>query len=252
MAGARLEVPLPRAGLPDETVSGALDAAVAAGILVDLRFVRRTMRFVHALVANAMYSEIGPSSRARMHERVVRALTQDSEAVHPDVVVQLARHCALAGLPEEALQWSVSAGDHAFEHLAPTEAAHHYRVALDAAEALHRSDAQCADLLVRLGHAQYRMGDPQAQANLGKGAQLARRSGRHQTLIRAALVDDLGVPRVGNFIQESEIVESALEAADPADTATYARLLALRSKSLTFSPDLGGWCLSRGHAPIAP
>ena len=224
--------------LPDETVSGALDAAVAAGILVDLRFVRRTMRFVHALVANAMYSEIGPSSRARMHERVVRALTQDSEAVHPDVVVQLARHCALAGLPEEALQWSVSAGDHAFEHLAPTEAAHHYRVALDAAEALHRSDAQCADLLVRLGHAQYRMGDPQAQANLGKGAQLARRSGRHQTLIRAALVDDLGVPRVGNFIQESEIVESALEAADPADTATYARLLALRSKSLTFSPDL--------------
>jgi DNA-binding SARP family transcriptional activator len=225
--------------LPDETVRGALDAAVAAGILIDLRSVRRAMRFVHALVANAMYSEIGPSSRARMHERVVRALTKDDGSLHPDVVLQLARHCTLAGLPEEALHWSVSAGDHAFAHLAPTEAAHHYQVALDAAETLHRSDAQRADLLVRLGHAQFRAGDPQAQANLGQGAELARRSGQRQTLIRAALVADLGIPRVGTFVQESEIVESALEVADPADTATYARLLALLSKSLTFTPDVG-------------
>jgi tetratricopeptide (TPR) repeat protein len=225
--------------LPDETVRGALDAAVAAGILIDLRSVRRAMRFVHALVANAMYSEIGPSSRARMHERVVRALTKDDGSLHPDVVLQLARHCTLAGLPEEALHWSVSAGDHAFAHLAPTEAAHHYQVALDAAEALHRSDAQRADLLVRLGHAQFRAGDPQAQVNLGQGAELARRSGQRQTLIRAALVADLGIPRVGTFVQESEFVESALEVADPADTATYARLLALLSKSLTFTPDVG-------------
>jgi tetratricopeptide (TPR) repeat protein len=223
--------------LPEATVIGALDGAVAAGILIDLRSVRRAMRFVHALVANAMYSEIGPSRRAHMHERVARALTKEAEAPHPDVVLQLARHCSLAGLPEEALYWSISAGDHAFEHLAPTEAAHYYRVALDAADALHRSDAQRADLLVRLGHAQFRAGDPQAQANLGEGAKLARRSGQNQTLIRAALVADLGIPRISSFVQESEIIESALAVADPKDTATYARLLALLSKSLTFTPD---------------
>ena len=225
--------------LPEATVLGALDAAVAAGILIDLRSVRRAMRFVHTLVANAMYSEIGPSSRARMHERVVRALTEDGESLHPDVVLQLARHCALGGLPEDALHWSVSAGDHAFEHLAPTEAAQHYQVALDAAEALHRPDAQRADLLVRLGHAQYRAGDPRAQANLVRGAKLARRSGQSQTLIRAALVADLGVLRVDSLAREhSEVVESALQVADPADTATYARLLAVLSKSLTFTPDV--------------
>jgi DNA-binding SARP family transcriptional activator/tetratricopeptide (TPR) repeat protein len=225
--------------LPEATVIGALDIAVAAGILIDLRSVRRAMRFVHGLVANAMYSEIGPSSRARMHERVVRTLTKDGEPLHPDVVLQLARHCALAGLTEDALHWSVSAGDHAFEHLAPTEAAHHYQVALDAAEALHRPDAQRADLLVRLGHAQYRAGDPQAEANLVRGAKLARSCGQRQTLIRAALVTDLGVPRVDRLVQEqSEVVEAALEVADPADTATYARLLALFSKSLTFTPDV--------------
>jgi DNA-binding SARP family transcriptional activator/tetratricopeptide (TPR) repeat protein len=225
--------------LPESTVLGALDAAVAAGILIDLRSVRRAMRFVHALVAGAMYSEIGPSSRARMHQRVVRALTEGGEGLHPDVVLQLARHCALAGLPEDALHWSISAGDHAFEHLAPTEAAQHYQVAFDAAEALHRPEAQGADLLVRLGHAQYRAGDPRAQANLVRGAKLAQRSGQSHTLIRAALVADLGVLRVDSLAQEhSEVVESALRVADPADTATYARLLAVLSKSLTFTPDV--------------
>ena len=225
--------------LPEETVVGALDAAVKAGILIDLRSVRRSMRFVHALVANAMYSEIGPSNRSRMHERVVRALTKEDENLHPDVVLQLARHCALAGLPEEALLWSVSAGDYAFEHLAPTEATHHYQIALDAAEMLHRPDAQRADLLVRLGHAQYRAGNPQAEANLVRGARLARESGQSQTLIRAALVADLGILRVDSLAREhSEVVESALQVADPADTATYARLLALLAMRLTFTPDV--------------
>ena len=217
----------------------ALDAAVAAGILIDLRLVRRTMRFVHGLVANAMYTEIGPSSRARMHERVVRALTEDGAPFHPDVELQLARHCALAGLTEEALHWSVSAGDHAFEHLAPTEAAHHYQVALDAAEALHRPDAQRADLLVRLGHAQYRAGDRRAEGNLLRGGELARTCGGGRTLIRAALATDLSVPRMERLANDNlDFVEAALAAADPADTGTYARLLALMAKCLTFTPDV--------------
>ena len=233
------DVLLETVDLSESTVIEALDAATAAGILIDLRSVRRAMRFVHGLVANAMYSEIGSSSRARMHERVVRALTKDGGPLHPDVVLQLARHCALAGLTEETLHWSISAGDHAFEHLAPTEAAHHYQVALDAAEVLHRPDGQRADLLVRLGHAQYRAGDPQAEATLVRGAKLAQRTGQHEALIRSALVTDLGVPRVDRLVREQlEVAEAALAAADPADTATYARLLALLAKYLTFTPDV--------------
>jgi hypothetical protein len=53
-------------------------------------------------------------------------------------------------------------------------------------------------------------------------------------------VADLGVLRVDSLAREhSEVVESALQVADPADTATYARLLAVLSKSLTFTPDVG-------------
>ena len=223
--------------LPEPAVLQALDVAMAAGVLIDMRSVRRAMRFVHGLVANALYLDVGPSSRAHMHERAARALATSGEVVAPDVVVQLARHCALAGLAAEALHWSLCAGDHAFEHLAPTEAAHHYRVALDAAVALNRPETQRADLMVRFGDAQHRAGDPQALGTLEEGAELARRCGNNQALIRAAFAADRGFTRLDSGAPAYlAIVEAALVAADPTDTATYSRLLALLAQSLVFTP----------------
>jgi hypothetical protein len=225
--------------LPEPVVVKSLDAATAAGLLLDAGRVRRSMRFVHALVANALYSEVGPSRRARLHERAARALEKGAdEEVPPDVVVQLARHCALAGMAAEAQHWSTRAGDHAFAHLAPSEASHHYRVALDMAMALGRPDAEQADLLVRLGDAQHRSGDPQALDTLEQGADLARRSGAHDPLLRAAIAEDRGFMRLDSRAPAYlATVEAALTVADPADTATYARLLALLAQSLTYTPD---------------
>jgi DNA-binding SARP family transcriptional activator/tetratricopeptide (TPR) repeat protein len=224
--------------LPEPAVLQALDVAMAAGVLIDMRSVRRAMRFVHALVANALYNNVGPSSRARMHERAADALAKRDEVVAPDVVVQLARHCALAGLATEALHWSICAGDHAFEHLAPTEAAHHYRVALDAAVVLNRPDTERADLLVRLGDAQHRAGDPHALDTLEQGAELARRSGNNEALIRAAFAANRGFMRLDSGAPAYlAIVEAAVLAADPAETATYSRLLALLAQSLISTPE---------------
>jgi len=223
--------------LPEPAVARALDVSVAAGVLVDLRSVRRAMRFVHALIAGALYSDVGPSSRALLHERAARALAKSVEVVPPDVVVQLARHCALAGLATEALHWSIRAGDHAFEHLAPMEAAHHYRVALDTALELNRPDAERADLLVRLGDAQHRAGVPGALDTLQQGAELARRSGHHEALIRAALAADRGFMRLdGRAPEYLAIVEAAVAAADRSDNATRPRLLALLAQSLMYTP----------------
>jgi len=225
--------------LPETAVVEALDSAVAAGLLVDVSSARRELRFVHGLVCSALYAGIGPSSRARHHERVVRALSKEGEPFHPEVVLQLARHSALAGLTDASLAWSTAAGDHAFAHLAPTEAAHHYRVALDAAEALHRPDAQRADLLVRLGHAQHRAGDPAAEATLLAGGELARACGDDGALVRAALVTDLSVPRLERLAKDNlDFVEAAVVAAGSSDTGTYARLLALLARCLTFTPEV--------------
>jgi tetratricopeptide (TPR) repeat protein len=225
-------------GAPESVVVETLDTATRAGLLVDAGSVRRSTRFVHALVANALYADLGRSLRVRLHGQAARSLERRTEDIGPDVVVQLARHCARAGWPSAAQRWSTLAGDQAFEQLAPTEASHHYRNALDMAIALHRPDAERAELLVRLGDAQLRAGNPQGQDTIAEGADLARRSGAHEPLIRAALASNPGFmqidPRAAEYLAT---VEAAVAVADKTDTATYARLLALLAQSLVYTPD---------------
>ena len=211
----------------------ALDAAVAAGLLVTAEPASGTMRFVHALVANALYSQLRPVQRRRLHERAARALRKSADELPQKTVVQLARHCALGGLLSDALRWATAAGDYAFEHLAPSEAAMWYRVALDHATALERPDGERADLIVRMGEAQHRAGDPQALPTLRLGAELAETCGASSVLVRAALATDRGFMRIGAWAPEQlAIVESAVAVADPQDVTTYARLLALFAQSL--------------------
>ncbi len=223
--------------LAEPALVDVLDLAVRAGLLVDAGPVRRSMRFVHALVANALYSELGPAKRARIHGQVAGVLEVDAEAAPAEVVVQLARHCALAGMAAEAQRWSTRAGDDAFDHLAPTEAAYHYGVALDLAIALDRPDAERADLLVRLGSAQHRSGDAAALATLEEGALLARRSGADDALIKAVLAADRGFMRYEGAPEFLASIEAAVAVADRSDTETYARLLALLAQTLAYTRD---------------
>ena len=96
----------------------------------------------------------------------------------------------------DAQLWATRAGDHAFDQLAPIEAAEHYRVALEMATSLDRPGAERADLLVRLGDAQHRAGDPRALETLELGADLARRNGADGSVIRAAFAADRGFMRI--------------------------------------------------------
>ena len=223
---------------PERAVIDTLDAAARSGLLIDAGSARRSLRFVHALVANALYAEIGPSERARLHGRTARALEKSVEELPPQAIVELARHCALAGWPGEAQTWSIRAGDYALGQLAPIEAAHHYRVALDIAIELDQPDAERADLLVRLGDAQHRSGDAQALETLEAGARLARRSHADEALVKAAIATDRGFMRLDDRAPEYlELVEAALAVTDPADVATFARLRALLAQCLVYTPD---------------
>jgi DNA-binding SARP family transcriptional activator len=225
-------------GLTEPVVIDTLDAAASGGLLVDAGSAPRSLRFVHALVAAALHADIGASRRARLHGLAARALEKRVDELPPDVVVQLARHCELAGWPHDAQRWSIAAGDHALAHLAPAEAAAHYGRALAVATTLDRPADERADILVRLGEAQQRAGDAQALATLNEGARLAQRSGAHDALIRAALAADRGFMRVDHDAPDYRAtVEAALEVADPDDVATFARLRALLAQSLTYTPD---------------
>ena len=88
----------------------ALDRAEQARLVVDVGPQPAAMRFVHALVAGAVYSELPGRRRRRLHARAARVLEQRPGTPSADLPVQLARHCALGGLPAEALRWARLAG----------------------------------------------------------------------------------------------------------------------------------------------
>ncbi len=222
-------------GLGEGMIVTALDAAVRAGLVVDIPALRPRMRFAHALVANALYAEIGPAKRAQLHQRAVRILAQ-RDAGAPEAAVQLARHGALSRRPADALRWSIRAGDDALEQLASAEAARHYGTALETLDALNHSGRDRADLLVRLGRAQRRAGDPAAFGTLARAAEAARTSANHEALIEAVLAADRGFMYVGgNAAEYLRLVEAAVTVAGPSDLATRARLLALLAQSLVYT-----------------
>ncbi len=86
-----------------------------------------------------------------------------------------------------------------------------------------------------MGDAQHRAGDPGSWATLIEAGRLARRAGAHHTLARIALAADRGFVRLDSRGAEHlELVEAALEVADPDDVATTARLLALQAQCLVY------------------
>ena len=92
-----------------------LDAAVAAGILVEVASTPGRYSFVHALVRTTLEQELSATRRARLHRRIAEAI----EARHGDRLdpwlVELVRHYTAAG-PEEverAVAYAVRAAEQA-------------------------------------------------------------------------------------------------------------------------------------------
>ena len=220
------------AGISEGDALDALDAAEAAGLLADVPARAATLRFVHVLVARAVYAGLPRGRRRRLHAQAAEVLAKRPGAVTIRLAAQIARHYDLGGLPAEARHWAMTAGDYAARQLSPAEAARWYRTALDHGAALDVPDDEHADLLVRLGHAQQQADDPGALATLTEAAALARGCGATAIVARAALATDRGFLRLGPAAPaQVAIVESALELVN-ADPATRARLLALLAENL--------------------
>lgn len=221
----------------EREVRSAVDSAVDAGLLDGDPGAPGTFRFSHALVAHALYTELGGSRRRGLHERAATLLQEGADPTSQAVVVHLARHWERARAFPEALHWATVAGDVALENLAPAEAASWFQRALDHARALGRPDEEQADLLVRLGGAQRRAGDPAAHATVIDAGKLAARSGAADVLVRAALANEHMLVRVGAVDEAMlSLAEAALAVADREDTGTYATLLAIYALQLVPTP----------------
>ena len=200
-------------------------------------------RFGHALVRATLYEELTGARRATLHRRVAEAIESlHGGALGDDHLPALAHHFAGAGTlgdVDKAARYSRQAGDRAQAQFANAEAATYYSQALrllpegpDGAERM--------ELMISLGEAQRRAGDPAHRETLLGAARLARRQGNADGLARAALANSRRhVASVMGAVdaERVEVLEAALDAIGTQDSATRAQLLAILAIELLYSGD---------------
>jgi class 3 adenylate cyclase/tetratricopeptide (TPR) repeat protein len=248
VVGTDFELPVVQAAgdLGEEALLQAMEEAIGAHLVVELSGVAPRYRFSHVLVRDTLYRDLSAGRRVAHHRRVATAI----EAVHTgrldDHLPALAHHWARASAPAadtvRAVDYATRAGDRALAQLAHDEAVTYYRQALDLLAAADGpvDEPRRLELLIALGEAQRRAGDPASRATLLEAAHLARVHGDADHLARAALANTRGGYWSSSGAVDDEKVaalEAALAAVGEAPTAVRARLLATLALELVFTPD---------------
>lgn len=144
--------------LDEAALDEGLRRAVEMNILVanDARY-----SFRHALLGEAVYDDLLPGERVRLHGRYVAALRSGAAI---GTAAELARHARLAHDLETALGASIQAGHEAIQVGGPDEAAFHYQQALQLLADPRRSaevDLDLSKLVVAAAEALSASGDPE-------------------------------------------------------------------------------------------
>ncbi len=198
--------------------------------------------FAHALVRSALYEDMPSTRRLRLHRRIGEILEARPDAdTH---VSELARHfseAASLGEVVRAVDYARRAGDRAGAGLAFEEALDYYRHALDllASSEGEADEALRCDLLISLGEAQRRAGDADHRRTLLEAARRAQGLGDAERLGRAALANHRAFFSLLNEVDDErvQVVEAALDALGPGDSATRARLLVTLASELVFATE---------------
>ena len=198
-------------------------------------------QFRHALVQHALYEALGSARRSRLHLRVGESL--EALGLADQRLEASAYHLAASGRPDalvKAIDYSRRAGDAALAAFAPDQAAQHFRAALERIDETGGPDEQRGAVLVGLGTALRQVGDGSHREVLLDAARFAERLGDHDRLVQAALANSRGWASHSGHVDDERItvLEAALAAVGPADSAARARLLAVLGSELTFSVSL--------------
>ncbi len=241
VAGLEFDVRLVEAAAAfseDEFVA-ALDAAVAARLLVEMPGPVPRNRFSHALVRATLYDGLTVARRRLLHRRVAEAIEGLHAAQLDDHLPALAHHWREAGSDaDRAIEYAMRAGDRSLAQLAHDEAARFYAAAL---ELTGPDDPRVLELLISLGDARHRAGDPGHREVLFRAARLAKEQGDANALARAALAATRPGFTVSVGAVDEELVavlEDAVAAAvDP--PGLQARVLGALALATVFAQDRG-------------
>ena len=240
--GFELEVVENVSDLDEELLLTALDEAVDARLVHETGIGR--YRFAHALVRSTLYDEVRPTRRARLHQRVGSAIETVHAGALDDHLGELAHHYSRSGAGGDAvkaIEFARRAGERALAQLAHDDAVLFYEQAaelLDGDEAEDR--ATMGEVLLGLGIARRRAGDPRYRDTLLEAAHLAEEIGDAGLQCRAALANNRGFFSATGAVDRDRIavLERALGQIGPDDSATRARLLANLALEEIFAGDL--------------
>jgi DNA-binding CsgD family transcriptional regulator len=127
--GASDELVRAASGLPDDAYEEAVREAAGHQLLAPDG--PDGYRFRHALLREAVYGDLMPGERTRLHARIASLLATEFAATGPGVAAELAHHCMASHDVPGAFAASVKAGAEAERLGAPAEAHRHYDRALE-------------------------------------------------------------------------------------------------------------------------
>jgi tetratricopeptide (TPR) repeat protein len=215
-----------------DRVLALLEGGVSASLLRESVAVPGRFTFTHALIEHTLYSGLGSTRRARLHQQVATELESRDAGRDAAGIGALAHHWAAAVQPSlvaKAVYYSARAGEQALASLAPVQARQWFQRALELDEQSHDGDSERrCQLLIGLGEAQRQSGDPAFRETLLGAARLAREHSDLDRLASAMLATSRGFTNsIGHT--DSELVEMYRQTATllPRDDPRRARVLAL-------------------------
>lgn len=143
--------------LPPDRLNSALREALEHHVVVPSG--EDGYRFRHALLAEAVYDDLLPGERRRLHHKLMQALIDGGVQ---GTAAELARHARAAGDLLAAVEASKRAGDDAMAIGGPTEAVRNYEAALEIladAELRARSDVDAVEVVTSYSAALVAAGD---------------------------------------------------------------------------------------------
>ncbi len=215
------------ADLPGSRLDEALRDAIDAHVL-QLTTSGRGYVFRHALLAEAIYDDLLPGERVRLHATYAAVLS-----ARPDRrAAELARHARASHDLPTAYSASVAAGHEAMALAAPQEALQHYETALELAPQVPEAPEDRSELILAAVEAADAAGHTQRGLKLARRA-LAELPADAEPERRATLLLAVVIAALGNEIDD-EVMALTSEALHlvPAEppTAFRARLLAVHAR----------------------
>ena len=199
-------------------VEDALEEAQAAGVVVDHD---GRYALAHSLIRDVLVARAPGNERRRLHLTIAEAL--ERRQAEP---AALARHFQAARMREKAVRYSVQAARQA-------SSAHGYEPAaalLTQAQRLLDGEEDLG-LLLELGDARLRAGQPRCFETFGAAADLARTAGDASAFAEAALglAGRFSTPETS--AADVAVLEEALAKLDPCDSELRVRVLARLAQS---------------------